>query len=137
MATKASQFDSFSLANMIPQVPENNRETWNKIEKKTRYLTKKYKSLYAVTIPVYSNLDGSFPQRIKAIGKNRVYVPLYVAKAIYIPSIKQAVVVVTPNDASYRMKTMSVNQFQQATKIDAFPTLPENVKNRKGTFFKW
>ena len=137
MPTKESQFDSFSLANMIPQVPENNRETWSKIEQKTRYLTKKYKQLYVVTMPVYSHLDGSFPKRIKAIGKNKVYVPLYVAKAIYIPSIKQALVVVAPNDASYRMKIMSVSQFQKGTKIDAFPSLSPSIKAHKGTFFKW
>ena len=49
MATRSQQYDSFSLANIAPQSPRNNRYIWRNIESATRYLTQQYGEVYTVT----------------------------------------------------------------------------------------
>lgn len=132
-----AQYQSFSMANMIPQLPEHNRKTWNEVEQITRRLVFKYGSLYAVTIPVYQNAKGQLSNKIKTIGKSRVYVPNFVAKALYVPKINQAVVILTPHDESHRLQTLSLAQFEQFTQMDVFPSLSPQIKQRKGSFFRW
>ncbi|VEJ08608.1 DNA/RNA non-specific endonuclease [Actinobacillus delphinicola] len=88
MGDAISQYQSFSLANMMPEVPEHNRKTWAEIEKETRKLALKYNNVYTVTVPVYENVNGQMPSHINTIGKNHVYIPNYIAKAIYIPELE-------------------------------------------------
>lgn len=137
MPTRNSQYESFSLANMIPQVSEHNQKTWSKVEQITRNLAKQYNDIYVVTLPVYQNKDGSFPRSMKAIGANKVYIPQFVAKAIYIPKLQKATVVFSPNDKSNRVETMSLTNFYAISKVDVFPSLGDKVKNNDGQFFKW
>ncbi|MCJ7818271.1 MAG: DNA/RNA non-specific endonuclease, partial [Syntrophales bacterium] len=81
MADERSQYESFSLANIIPQNPSNNRNLWEGIEAATRELAKAGGDLYVVTGPVYY---GSQLKRLNG----RVLVPTYVFKAIYDPAHK-------------------------------------------------
>ena len=48
MASVSQQYDSFSLANIAPQSPKNNRYVWRNLESVTRYLTKQYGETYVV-----------------------------------------------------------------------------------------
>ncbi len=137
MSDVISQYQSFSLANIIPEVAEHNRKTWVAIEKATRQLALKYENIYTVTLPVYQNFNGTLPTQIKTIGKNQVYVPNFIAKAIFVPALKQAVVVFTPNDASHRIELMSLAKFQKIAHIDVFPTIDIKIKQKKGHFFSW
>ncbi len=137
MGDAISQYQSFSLANMMPEVPEHNRKTWAEIEKETRRLALKYNNVYTVTVPVYENANGQMPSHINTIGKDHVYIPNYIAKAIYVPALEQAVVVFTPNDASHRIDLMSLAKFQQIAHMDVFPTLSASIKENEGHFFRW
>ena len=49
MANRSQQYDSFSLANIAPQSPRNNRYIWRNIESATRYLTQQYGEVYTIT----------------------------------------------------------------------------------------
>lgn len=46
--------DTFYLTNMAPQVGKGfNRDSWNRLEKYVRKLTKKYSNVYCCTGPLY------------------------------------------------------------------------------------
>lgn len=136
MGTEQSQSESFSLTNMIPQVPKHNQQTWRNVESKTRALARKYGEVFTVTMPIYTDRNGNFP-KIKAIGKDKVYIPLFVVKAIYVPKINQAVVVFSPNDKTNTVELISIQDFRMMTGIDPFPTLSQDIKEQMGGFFKW
>lgn len=120
MATSNAQYDSFSLANIAPQTPENNRKTWVKIESQTRNLTNKYGSSYVVTGVAYLTPE------VKRL-KNRVLVPSHFFKAVYLPSQNQATVFISPNDDSDTVEKISLSTLKKRTGVDAFPSLPNNI----------
>ena len=122
MANVKQQYDSFSLANIIPQSPENNRYLWRNIESVTRYLTKKHGEVYVVTGVVFK---GSKISQLN----NRVLIPTHVFKAVYIPSTGQAGVYYAPNDDSERVEIISIDELALRSGIDAFPSITPNAKS--------
>ena len=122
MANVKQQYDSFSLANIIPQSPENNRYLWRNIESVTRYLTKKHGEVYVVTGVVFK---GSKISQLN----NRVLIPTHVFKAVYIPSTGQAGVYYAPNDDSERVEIISIDELALRSGIDAFPSIAPNAKS--------
>ncbi|MFW2177065.1 DNA/RNA non-specific endonuclease [Moraxella sp. TY5] len=126
MSNKTSQYNSFSLANIAPQNPTNNRQTWVKIENKTRELTNQYASSYVVTGVAF--LDP----RVKMLNNN-VFIPTHFFKAVYLPSQAQAVAFISPNDASNTVEAISLNELAKRTGVDAFPNLPYAVKSMRMT----
>ena len=120
MANPDSQFDSFSLANIAPQTPDNNRKTWVKIETQTRNLTNQYGSAYVVTGVAFLTPE------VKRL-KNRVLVPSHFFKAVYLPSQHQALVFFSPNDDSGTVEKISLSTLKKRTGVNAFPSLPSNV----------
>ena len=122
MSDKVSQYDSFSLANIVPQAPKNNREIWRELEEATQAIvTKQKKDVYVVTGPVFSG------KKLKTIGKG-VIVPSAVFKAIYIP--KQGVIgaYYAPNDNSLKVNIVSVCYLEERLGINLFPQLTEEQK---------
>lgn len=84
MATDESMAQSFSLANMVPQAPINNRRAWAGIEKATRkYVMRAAGDVFVITGPVF---DGTPP----TIGINKVWVPQHLFKLVYDPSTNRA-----------------------------------------------
>jgi endonuclease G len=80
MSTDESMAQCFSLANMVPQAPINNRNAWAKLEKDTRkYIKRAIGDVYVITGPV-------FEPKSKTIGANHVWVPKYLYKLIYDPA---------------------------------------------------
>ena len=120
MANPGSQFDSFSLANIAPQTPDNNRKTWVKIETQTRNLTNQYGSAYVVTGVAFLTPE------VKRL-KNRVLVPSHFFKAVYLPSQHQAIAFFSPNDDSGTVEKISLSTLKKRTGVNAFPSLPSNV----------
>lgn len=124
MPDEASQYDSFSLANMVPQAPKNNQEVWRKLEEATRaVVTKQKQNVYVVTGPVYSN------QKLKTVG-NGVLVPSSVFKAVYYPETGVAGAYYAPNDNSLKVKVVSICEIEDLTGVNLFPALSESVKRR-------
>jgi len=77
MSTAEAMAQSFSLANMVPQAPENNRKTWAGIEKSTRkYVMRARGDVYVVTGPV-------FDSQHETIGNNHIWVPKHLFKLVY------------------------------------------------------
>lgn len=106
MANPDSQFDSFSLANIAPQTPDNNRKTWVKIETQTRNLTNQYGSAYVVTGVAFLTPE------VKRL-KNRVLVPSHFFKAVYLPSQHQAMAFFSPNDDSGTVEKISLSTLKK------------------------
>ena len=84
MGTDGAMVQSFSLANIVPQAPINNRKAWAKIEKDTRkYVMRAAGDVYVITGPVYDANPAT-------IGRNKVWVPQHLFKLVYDPSSNRA-----------------------------------------------
>lgn len=85
MPTARAMAQSFSLANMVPQVPENNRGVWAKsVEGATRhYVQRSRRTVYVFTGPVFS-------QSHESIGQGHVWVPSALYKLVYDPQSNRA-----------------------------------------------
>ncbi|CAL7947163.1 unnamed protein product [Xylocopa violacea] len=77
---------TFYLSNMAPQVGVGfNRDSWNRLEKYVRHLTKVYKEVYVCTGPLYLpkvDIDGKKYVRYEVIGLNHVAVPTHFYKIV-------------------------------------------------------
>lgn len=84
MAKDESMAQSFSLVNIVPQAPINNRKTWAAIEKATRkYVMRAKGDVFVITGPVFGNNPAM-------IGDNNVWVPQHLFKLVYEPSSNRA-----------------------------------------------
>jgi len=81
------QKETFLISNIAPQKPNLNRRYWAKVEKFTRYLAVKYKQVEVVT-----GVCGN-----KGHIKNKVGVPAWWYKIIYIPKLNKTVAFLAPN----------------------------------------
>ena len=122
MPTATAQYESFSLANMVPQNPNNNQNLWEGIESAVRGLTERYGDVYVVTGPLF---EGESLERLNG----RVLVPTSIYKAIYVPSLHQAGAYVTPNAKGMEYQTLSIAALEKRIGIDVFPKLPEQIKS--------
>ncbi|MBF7688781.1 DNA/RNA non-specific endonuclease [Acinetobacter rathckeae] len=124
MPDEASQYDSFSLANMVPQAPKNNQEIWRMLEEATRgMVTKQKQDVYVVTGPIFAG------KKLQTIG-NGVFVPSAVFKAVYYPKTGVIGAYYAPNDDSLQVNVVSVCQIEALTGINLFPSLSEATKRK-------
>ena len=122
MPTKEAQYDSFSLANMVPQAPKNNQQIWRELEEATRAIvTKQKQDVYVITGPAYTS------KNLKKIGQG-VLVPTSTYKAIYIPKLGVTGAYYAPNDNSLQVKIVSICYLEEQLGINLFPTLTEEQK---------
>jgi endonuclease G len=124
MPNETAQYESFSLANIIPQDANNNQHLWAGIEEKTRDLAERRGELYVITGPIF---EGSSLQRLNG----RVLVPTHVFKAVYDPKRRQAGAYIAPNAAGSEYQTVSIAELEKRINIDLFPQLPAETKQRK------
>lgn len=125
MPTEDAQYESFSLANMIPQNPDNNRHLWEGIESTIRYLTKKRGELYVITGTVF---QGNQLQRLNG----RVMVPTHIYKAVYDPNSNEAAAYLVQNEATKDYTVVSIEELETLTGISFFPQL--SAQNRVTKF---
>lgn len=122
MSDIQSQYDSFSLTNMIPQHPKNNQNVWREIEEATRAIvTKQQQEVYVITGPIF---EGN---KIKSIGRG-VLVPTAVYKAVYFPKLDVASAYYTPNDDSQQYQILSICALEQKIGINLFPRMNQEAK---------
>lgn len=116
MATEDSMAQSFSLANMVPQYPVNNRKSWASIEKATRkYVMRAAGNVFVITGPV-------FAPNPPTIGSNKVWVPQYLFKLVYDPSTRRAWAHWLNNADDARVgKPISYDELVHRTGIDFMP----------------
>lgn len=119
---------TFLTSNISPQKHEFNSGIWNRLEEKIRYWAIKYDGLFIVTA-------GVLAPNLKTIGKEKVAVPNFFYK-----------IVLDENQGKYRMIgflipnkpldrplyefVVSVDKIEQATGIDFFPQLPDDLENQ-------
>lgn len=115
MPTATAMSQSFSLANMVPQAPQNNRRTWAGIEKATRkYAMRAQGDIYVYTGPVYT-------QQSSAIGSG-VWVPTYLFKLVYDPARGKAWAHWVENRNDYRAQApISYTELVNRTGIEFLP----------------
>lgn len=96
--TPKGMAQSFSLANMVPQVPSFNRGAWNKVEQDTRKYVKRAKGdVFVITGPY-------FRQRPLRLGPGKVWVPDYMFKLVYDPAAGRAWAHWLPNEENVKMQ---------------------------------
>ncbi|SDD57916.1 endonuclease G [Cupriavidus sp. YR651] len=116
----ASQAESFSLANVVPQDSVSNRRTWSHIETSTRKLARQYGSIQVVTGP-------AFVGNARMLG-GRVRIPDFIWKAIYVPGTGAAAYIAR-NDATPAYSVITVDELRHFTGIDPFPTLSVTMRS--------
>ncbi|WP_156901284.1 DNA/RNA non-specific endonuclease [Azohydromonas australica] len=117
MPTAQAMAQSFSLANMVPQAPENNRKTWAGIEGATRaYVKRATGAVYVFTGPVYPSAGA------QVIGKGRVWVPKQLYKLVYDADTRRAWVHWVENENEARAgKPITYRELVQCTGIEFLP----------------
>jgi endonuclease G len=118
MATEESMAQSFSLANMVPQYPVNNREAWANIEKATRkYVMRAVGDVFVITGPVFDETHST-------IGPNGVWVPQHLFKLVYDPATKRSWAHWLANKDDARVgKPISYEELVRRTGIEFLPSL--------------
>lgn len=112
--------DTFTLANMVPQVPELNEGLWAGIEGALLRQAAGGDDLYIVTGPRFA----PDPPRLKG----RVAVPAATWKAVYEPAAGVAFVYVAANDNSGKYFVETVGALAAQLGFDPMPGVPDAVK---------
>jgi endonuclease G len=117
MPTPEAMAQSFSLANMVPQAPKNNRISWSGLEKDTRkYVQRANGAVYVFSGPVFS-------KRARKIGDGKVWVPSYLFKLVYDQSSGRAWAHWIKNtDTAKPDKPITYRELVKRTGIEFLPT---------------
>jgi endonuclease G len=122
MPDPEAQQESFSLANMVPQVGKLNRGLWEGIESAVRTYARRRGTLFVVTGPAFVGAQ------VESTG--RVLVPTHVWKAVLDPARGTAAAYVAVNDESGQWQVMSIGQLAVFTGIDVFPSMTSSSHER-------
>lgn len=112
MPDEQSRYESFSLANVVPQVPHHNRGVWAQLEKRVRKLAETHGKVYVITGPVF----GSKQQ----LPGGAVTVPTSLFKVLYTPD-SGASAFVADNRADAEVIQIELQQLEEITGIRFFP----------------
>lgn len=121
MASAQGFAQSFSLANMVPQVPKANQGPWNRIEQNTRqYVQRAQGDVYVFTGPVF----GQQPTRL---GPGQVWVPEAMFKLVYDISLNRAWAHWLPNTEEARVQApISHDELTRRLGFDLLRVAPED-----------
>ncbi|MEZ2738004.1 DNA/RNA non-specific endonuclease [Comamonas jiangduensis] len=120
MPTPAAMAQSFSLANMVPQSPENNRGAWaRRVEAATRHYVERAKG------DVYVFTGPAFKGSVKKIGRGRVWVPTHLFKLVYDPNTQRAWAYWLENTDDVKVtKPISYRELVNRIGIELLPSVP-------------
>ena len=113
--------ESFSLANVVPQNPDDNRNLWGAIESVVRDFALRQGDLYIVTGPLF---EGDSLEALKG----RVLVPTRIYKAVYHVERTQAGAYLANNAEGWAWQAVSIAELNALAGLDLFPSLPASVK---------
>lgn len=121
--------ESFSMANMSPQINSFNSGVWNRLEQEVRNFASREHSIFVVTGPVF--VDDEEP---KFIGENKVRVPEFFYKVIYDETPPQKMIgFIVANKGLKRpisFFAIPVDDVEDATGLDFFSSLPGEEQER-------
>ena len=116
MSSRNQQFESFSLANIVPQAPELNRGSWAELEKQVRTNVFDYGSAYVVTGVTFTGATVSSL-------KSRVLVPNALYKIIYYPTVDRIEAFYAKNTNSSTVQSINPTELINLVGVNPFPTL--------------
>ena len=122
MPDRSAQAESFSLANMVPQVHANNAGIWAGIESAVRQLAIREGDVYVVTGPAFIG------DAIASL-KGRVLIPTHLWKVVYSPRRQQAGAYLVTNDETRTYSSLSVTDLEKMIGIAPLPGVPQRVRN--------
>ncbi len=123
MGTRSQQFNSFSLANVVPQNSYHNQNPWRHLEEATRELVKQEGDAYVITGAAF--LGSS----LRKVGN--VIVPSDIYKAVYFPKRHAVGAYFSPNDASGQVQVLSLAELNAKIGLDLFPQLSDEIKQKR------
>lgn len=121
MPDRASQHDSFTLANIVPQNSDNNRHVWAGIEGAVRKMVKKEGDLYVITGPAF--IGGN----LQKIGN--VLVPSHLYKVVYSPRQHAGAAYFIENKATDDYELVSIATLESTIGINLLPSLTAREKD--------
>lgn len=121
MPSRSAQAESFSLANMVPQVHASNAGVWEGMEGAARQMALDEGEVYVVSGPAFI---GNNVQRV-----GNVLVPTHLWKVLYSPAQQRAGAYVTANDATGTYSMGSVSELEKMTGVSVLPGLPRSIRD--------
>ncbi|MBC7548538.1 MAG: DNA/RNA non-specific endonuclease [Polaromonas sp.] len=121
MPNRSAQAESFSLANMVPQVHANNAGVWAGIEGAARQLALDEGEVYVVSGPAFMGSD------IQRIGN--VLVPTHLWKVIYSPVQKRAGAYVITNDDTRTYSSITISDLEKMVGVSPLPGLSQQIRD--------
>ena len=126
MTGPVEDYQSFSLANIVPQDPRLNRGGWADLERYVRSLTLRFGQTYVVTGPAFLRA------KVRRL-HGRLLVPSHVWKAVYVPG-HGAGAWIAANDRSGSWRVLSIRSLAARTGVAPFPTLPVGYRRQIPAF---
>lgn len=121
MPDRSAQAESFSLANMVPQVHANNAGIWAGIEGAARQLAVNEGEVYVVSGPAFLGND------LQRIGN--VLVPTHLWKVLYSPKQQRAGAYVITNDDTRTYSSVTVSDLEKMIGVSPLPGLSQRVRD--------
>lgn len=121
---KKGMAESFSLANVVPQNPSNNRRIWARIEQAVRRLVEQSGDAYVVTGPLFSG------RQLQTIGESRVLVPTQLYKVVYLPARDLTFAIVVDNTPTNEYTVKTVHELEAMSGLQ-FPGIPDTLKDKR------
>ena len=135
--SQKSAKESFLLSNMSPQKGGLNQQGWERLEQYERIWANMYNEIYVYTGPIYKQKYIH-----KTIGKDRIAVPDFFFKIIYVPKNNKAIAFVMPNSkvskhnvANYRD---SIKDIENRTGLKFLINIPnrKNIVNNVSSMWR-
>jgi len=118
-----SQEACFSLANMVAQNPDNNRNLWEGVESAVRQYVLDHGDVYIITGPIFPG-HGQQAEFLR----RRVMIPINMYKIVYDPRLNKASVYLTKNAPGMAWESKSVSEISELAQIDFFPWMSDSDK---------
>jgi endonuclease G len=122
MPDRASQHESFTLANMVPQDADNNRHVWAGIEGAVRKMARRDGALYVITGPAFLGA------KLRKVGN--VIVPSHLYKLVYSPRQQAGAAWFVANQPDAQPQVLSIPALERLVGIDLLPSLSGQQKER-------
>jgi endonuclease G len=121
MPSRQAQAESFSLANMVPQVHSNNAGVWAGIEGAARQLARAEGEIYVLSGPLFKGNE------IKKIGN--VLVPTHLWKVLFSPQQQRAGAYLISNDQTQDYASISVSELEAMTGLKLLPGVSQEIRD--------